>query len=265
MVCKLFAVIQRQAQSSLWRYSCKQLTDALRHFPCLFCARALDQCIPRVSLHQCHQIARCACSVDEVAFPMPHTSSLFYLGRSSINHTLIGDSSSPSSFLSRTTPPTLSLGSWEVVPKSPSDLCLRINVLIDRFLAHRLPPLQSRPLANYLRRPSFLQSQINILLHFWRKSSRSLSSSPCLRLLMCLLCSIAAPTFIALYLTANTARGSLQAPSHLPQALAHLTPIIYQSTFFFSHAFVGHFLLLVFVAPEELTLPRDFFLIHVLH
>jgi hypothetical protein len=82
---------------------------------------------------------------------------------------------------------------------------------------------------------------------------------------MCLLCSIAAPTFIALYLTANTARGSLQAPSHLPQALAHLTPIIYQSTFFFSHAFVSHFLLLVFVAPEELTLPRDFFLIHVLH
>jgi hypothetical protein len=82
---------------------------------------------------------------------------------------------------------------------------------------------------------------------------------------MCLLCSIAAPTFIALYLTANTARGSLQAPSHLPQALAHLTPIIYQSTFFFSHAFVSHFLLLVFVAPEELALPRDFFLIYVLH
>ena len=147
---------------------------------------------------------------------MPHTSSLFYLGRSRINHTLIGDSSTPSSFLSRTTPPTLSLGSWEVVPKSPSDLCLRINVLIDRFLAHRLPPLQSRPLANYLRRPSFLQSQINILLHFWRKSSRSLSSSPCLCLLMCLLCSIAAPTFFAFYLTANTARGSLQAPFPSP-------------------------------------------------
>jgi len=90
-------------------------------------------------------------------------------------------------------------------------------------------------------------------------------SSSCLRLPMCLLCSIAAPTFIALYLTANTARCSLQAPSHLPHALAHLTPIIYQSTFFFSRAFARHFLLLVFVAPEKLTLPRDFFLIHVLH
>jgi len=64
---------------------------------------------------------------------------------------------------------------------------------------------------------------------------------------------------------ANAARRSLQPPSYLPQALARLTPIIYQSTFFFSHAFVSHFLLLVFVPPEEPTLPRDFFLFHVLH
>ncbi len=158
---------------------------------------------------------------------MPDSCARLHFDGSLIDHPLVGDSSSPSSFLSRTATTTLALGSREVLPQISASLRVRINVFVDRFLAHRRSPLQSPPLTDDLRRPSLSQSHLSILSHPLRKSPHPSSLPPRYCLLIGLLRPIAALSFIAPYLPANAAPCSSQSPRYLPDALANLSPSVY--------------------------------------
>jgi hypothetical protein len=139
----------------------------------------------------------------------------------------------------------LTLGAGKILPQDPTRLGVGVDVLVDRFLAHGRPTLQSGSFANRLRRPALFEPRLGIDPHLVSESTRAWPLGLGLRLLVRLFRSVAAQPQIAHKLPANATRSPAQKSGHLSQTDILLTPAVDEIAFFFGYACVSHVVLLV--------------------
>jgi hypothetical protein len=223
---KLLAVVEREAQPNRLGQSFKPGDDLARYLFCLLAVRAANQCISHVPFNQRDQVPRVTRPVD-------------------IDHALVRNSSSTASFLPGTTPMALTLCAGKILPQDSSRLGVGVDVLVDSFLAHRRPTLQSGSFANHLRRPALFESRLGIDPHLVSESTRAWPLGLGLRLLVRLFRSVAAQPQVARKLPANATSSPPKTPRYLSQTDTALTSAIDVLAFFFGYACVCHVVLLV--------------------
>jgi len=236
---KLLAVVEREAQSNHLGQCFKLGADPARDLFGFLAVRTPDQREPRASLDQGDQVSGLVRTIDQVAFPMPDGLARLHLGRAGVNPALIGNSSSTTTFLSRTAPMPLTSRTWQIHPKLSSGFGIGINVLVDRLLAHPRPPIQPGSVADDIRCPSVFESRLGVDPNRLGETSRPRASGLRLRLHVRLLRPIASPARVPQNLTTDAACRTPQSPAHLSQAKPFLTPTVNKPTFFLGHALVS--------------------------
>ena len=210
-------------------------------------------------LFRSDEVSRSVRSLDQVTFPVPHRRTHLDFGRASVDHPLVSNAPASPTIVTRTASSAFAVRARQVSPQIPTGLGIRVDVLVDRLLAHPGAFFKASPTADHLGRPALAQALLSVPLDLFGEPTRpgppgSLLSHP---VRLSRLVAVAAR--IPRDLSADRARRPTQSPGHLPRPVSGLTPHPDEITFCLGHAFVSHYVLHVFLAHEERNLPRDRF------
>ena len=257
MAGKLFSVVKRQAQPGCLRHLAKQPAYRSGDFPRFLRCGAIKQRESRASFDQRHQVSRLVCTLDQVAFPVPHRSARLDLRRPRVNHALVRDLPTSPAIFTGTTTAAFAMCARQVPPEISAGLCVGIDVLVEGLFADPGTPLKPGASTDHIRRPSLTQTGFGVILDLLSEPTRPWSLGPLLSHPMRLLRPIAAPSGVLRYLSADRARRAVQPLGDLSLSVPGLTPHTDQPTFCNGHASVSHYVLHVLLAHEERNLPRD--------
>ena len=253
---ELLAVVERQAAAGDGRQLRKQTEDGPGHLLGFLGLRPPDQGEAGLALHQRDQMAGAGGAIDQVAFPMAEGLAGLHLGRTLVDPALVADAAFPAPIVARASPPALAVRPRQEAPERAARLALGIQVLVDRLLADKGPPLLPGLRGDDLRRRALVpEAAGHLRLHLRREAAAHHPLRPDLGPGVRLLVAIGPLPLVPSQLPADRAGRPSQPPGDHPDPVALLTHEVNQPTLFFGHAMI-HVVLLV-LAYEDRILSRD--------
>lgn len=257
VIGKFLAVVERQPHARRLRHLTEHRTENRSDFSGLLGIGSRKQRETCLALHGRCQVPGPRSAVDQVAFPMSHRLSGLHLRWPTVDQALVRDPPSMTPILVRTASPPLAVSTRQLSPQVAPGLGIRVNMLVNRFLAYPGVPFQTRPPADDLRRPTLSKLLLGLQAHRRGKTPRPGSPRPFTGFPVRLLGPIALLPSIPGQLPADTARRPSQPPRNLADPTSLSTPTVDQPTLFPTYALVSHVAPSV-VQPKSLTYRMTF-------